>query len=325
MPLRLRIASCPGVAEDAGAHALSFPTMKPVLCLGSLNIDYTYRVAHLVRPGETVAASEIVRGAGGKGLNQSVALARAGAMVSHVGGIGADGHWLREVLAEAGANVHGVATLETGTGHAIIQVAETGENAIVLFPGANQAIGSKQVAEAVGQMEPSGFFLTQNETNGVPEALRLAKAHGLRVVFNPAPMTARVRTYPLEAVDYLIANETEAEALSGEKDWQGAARQLAHRYPQAVVVVTAGVAGAVAWAGGHSLAVPAVRVQAVDTTGAGDVFVGYFVAGVARGLALPEALRLAASAAALSVTRWGAAASVPWAAEVEDFRAEMGV
>jgi len=298
--------------------------MKPVLCLGSLNIDYTYRVAHLVRPGETLAAEQVLRGAGGKGLNQSLALACAGAAVWHVGGIGADGRWLRELLAEAGVNVDGVATFETGTGHAIIQVAETGENAIVLFPGANQLVSTQQMADAVERTPAGGFFLTQNETNGVPDALRLAKAHGLTVVFNPAPMTPLVRVYPLQAVDYLIVNEAEAVELSGEKDWQGAARQLAQRYPQAVVVVTAGVAGAVAWADGQAITVPAVRVQAVDTTGAGDVFVGYLVAGLARGLALREALRLAASAAALSVTRLGAAASIPVAAEVDEFRAKRG-
>ncbi len=297
--------------------------MKPVLCLGSLNIDYTYRVAHLVRPGETLAADQVLRGAGGKGLNQSLALARAGAAVRHVGCIGADGLWLRELLAEAGVNVDTVATLETGTGHAIIQVAETGENAIVLFAGANQAVSAKQVSDAVERMPAGGFFLTQNETNGVPDALRLAKAQGLTVVFNPAPMTPLVGSYPLEAVDYLIVNETEAAELSGEKDWQEAGRQLAQRYPQAVVIVTAGAAGALAWAGGQTLTVPAVRVQALDTTGAGDGFVGYLVAGLARGLALREALSLAASAAALSVTRLGAAASIPTAAEVEAFRVDV--
>ncbi len=163
--------------------------MKPVLCLGSLNIDYTYRVTHLVRPGETLTAEDILRGAGGKGLNQSIALARAGANVFHIGATGADGVWLRELLQEAGVNVDNVARLEAGTGHAIIQVADTGENAIVLFAGANQAVGAEQVAEAVQRTEAGGIFLTQNETNGVPDALWRAKAHGLTVVFNPAPMT----------------------------------------------------------------------------------------------------------------------------------------
>lgn len=297
--------------------------MKPVLCLGSLNIDYTYRVDHLVRPGETLTAGQLIRGPGGKGLNQSVALARAGAEVAHVGAIGADGVWLRTLLAEAGVKVDAVATLELGTGHAIIQVANTGENSIVLFPGANQAIGPQQVTDAVSRTAPGGFFLTQNETNGVADALGRAKAQGLTVVFNPAPMTPLVRTYPLHVVDYLIVNETEAAELSGEKDWQMAAKELAGRYPQAVVVVTAGAAGAVARAGGQAITVPAVRVQAVDTTGAGDGFVGYLVAGLARGIDLREALHLAASAAALSVTRPGAAASIPTAAEVEEFRANV--
>lgn len=298
--------------------------MKPVLCLGSLNIDITYRVPHLVRPGETLTATGVQRGAGGKGLNQSLALARAGARVSHLGGVGADGMWLRDLLAGEGVNVDDVTRVKMGTGHAIIQVADSGENAIVLFAGANQALETSQIAAAVRRVEVGGFFLTQNETNGVPEALRGAKERGLTVVFNPAPMTPAVRTYPLSGVDYLVVNETEAAELSGERDWRTAGEVLARQYPQMVVVVTAGAEGAVALAGGKVLRVPAVRVQAVDTTAAGDVFVGFLVAGLAGGMELEPALRRAAGAAALSVTRAGAAASIPVAAEVETFLAGGG-
>ena len=296
--------------------------MKPVLCLGSLNVDFTYRVPHLVRPGETLASTEFIRGAGGKGLNQSLAIARAGTVVAHVGGIGADGVWLGELLAREGVNIDAVQGTETATGHAIIQVAESGENAIVLFAGANREIAPERVETAIEGAAPGSIFLTQNETSGVPEALRAAGRRGLTVVFNPAPMSTAVRAYPLEHVDYLMVNETEALALSpGEGGWREAAWRLAAQFQRACVVVTAGAAGAAAVSGGSMYPVPACQVEAVDTTAAGDVFVGYFVAGIARGLPLENALSLAGRAAALSVTRLGAAASIPTAAEVERFRA----
>lgn len=299
--------------------------MKPVLCLGSLNVDYTYRVPHLVRPGETLASTDFIRGAGGKGLNQSLAVVRAGAVVSHVGGIGTDGVWLRELLAGDGVNIDAVRTTAVVTGHAIIQVAESGENAIVLFAGANRAIKPAHVSAAIADADPGSIFLTQNETSGVPEALLAAGRRGLTVVFNPAPISDAVRTYPLEHVDYLIVNETEARALSpGEGDWRDVAWGLAAEFPRACVVVTAGAAGACAVSGGRIYPVPACRVEAVDTTAAGDVFVGYFVAGIARDLPLESALNLAGQAAALSVTRMGAAASIPTADEVERFRAAGG-
>ena len=294
--------------------------MKPVLCLGSLNIDFTYRVPHLVRPGETLAATDFIRGAGGKGLNQSLAVARAGAEVSHVGKIGADGVWLRDLLAGDGVKSEAVRTTTEATGHANIQVAESGENAIVLFAGANLAITPEDVSAAIANADSGSIFLTQNETSGVPEALLAAARRGLTVVFNPAPFSAAVRTYPLEHVDYLIVNETEAEALSpGGGDGREVAGRLAAEFPRACVVVTAGAAGACAVSGGRVFPVPACPVKAVDTTAAGDVFVGYFVAGVARGYRLESALTLAAQAAALSVTRMGAAASIPTFDEVERF------
>lgn len=296
--------------------------MKPVLCLGSLNIDLTYRVPHLVRPGETLASTAFIRGAGGKGLNQSLAVARAGAGVFHVGAIGADGVWLRDLLARDGVNIDAVRTTADATGHAIIQVADSAENAIVLFAGANQAITPEHIAAVIAHADSEAIFLTQNETSGVPEALLAAGRRGLTVVFNPAPISAAVRTYPLEQVDYLIVNETEAQALSpGEGDWRDAAWRLARAFPRACVVATAGASGACAVSEGRMFPVPACRVEPVDTTGAGDVFVGYFVAGMARGLGLEEALALAGRAAALSVTRMGAAASIPTVDEVERFRA----
>jgi len=296
--------------------------MKPVLCLGSLNVDYTYRVPHLVRPGETLASTDFIRGAGGKGLNQSLAVARAGAGVSHVGGIGADGVWLRDLLARDGVNIDAIRTTADATGHAIIQVADSGENAIVLFAGANAAITPEHITAVLADAHSETIFLTQNETSCVPEALLAAGRRGLTVVFNPAPISAAVRTYPLEQVDYLIVNETEARALSpGEGDWRDVAWRLAKTFPRACVVVTAGAAGACAMSEGRMIPVPACRVEALDTTGAGDVFVGYFVAGMARGLGLEEALVLAGRAAALSVTRMGAAASIPTLDEVARFRA----
>ncbi|MEM1098488.1 MAG: ribokinase [Planctomycetota bacterium] len=278
--------------------------------LGSLNADWVYRVPTIVTPGETLGSAALARHAGGKGLNQSVALARAGAMVSHIGAVGSDGTWLREALAESVVDASGVAVLEdTPTGHAIIQVDDAGENAIVLFGGANQAT-SFEVEAAFPRPSRGDWMLTQNETNGVAEAITAAKRRGVAVALNPAPMSPAVASFPLDLVDLLVVNETESRALG-----DAARRTLDHG---GAVVTTLGAEGAVYRCDGLEIALPAARVdRVVDTTAAGDTFVGYLLASLVRGDEPEAAMRRAGQAAALCVTRAGAMPSIPWAAEVD--------
>lgn len=285
--------------------------MARILNLGSLNLDRVFRVPHIVTPGQTLGSAGYQTYCGGKGLNQSVALARAGAEVWHVGRIGSDGVVLSDALRESGVVIEHVAVDEAlASGQAIIQVGDDGENAIVLDAGANRAISSDQLDAALDGVSAGDWFLTQNETNLVAEALSRAKARGLKTCLNPAPIDASITAIDLTLVDLLVVNQTEAAALG-----EALSR---HDRP---VVHTLGKAGAT-WtvnpsAGtGPDVCVQAEAVTAVDTTAAGDCFIGYLLAGLVAGLDPEAALGRANRAAAISVTRPGAMASIPHASEL---------
>lgn len=296
--------------------------MAVIHTLGSLNLDYVYQVPRIVAAGETLAAGSWSRGPGGKGLNQSLAAARAGAQVRHLGAVGPEGEELCRLLEAAGVDTRGVLRTSAPTGHAVIQVTPDGENAIVIHPGANQLVTEAGVTLALHAATAGDFFLTQHETSGVRGAITAAKRTGCRVIFNPAPMAPEVAAYPLGEVDFLVVNEHEAAELSGETVAARAARLLARRHPGLSVVVTAGAAGVLLQTGDSCHQLAAHRVRVVDTTGAGDTFTGYFAAALARGLPPEAALVEGNDAAAVSVTRAGAAHAIPTRAEVEAFRAQ---
>lgn len=287
--------------------------------LGSINIDHVYRVPAFVRPGETLAATAYARGAGGKGFNQSVALARAGAAVVHIGAIGPEGVWLRDYLSHDNVDTGALAILDEPTGHAIIQVDRNGQNAIVLAAGANHAIPQGHVQKALQGASSGDWFLCQNETNDVGAALEAAKAAGLKCCFNPAPMSEAVQDYPIHCVDWLILNETEGADLSGASEPKEIIHHLLARWPHLQVVLTLGGDGAVFGQSAERLRVSACRVEPVDTTAAGDTFVGYLLASLAGGQPIKAAMERASRAAALCVTRPGAADAIPTAVEVESF------
>jgi len=292
--------------------------MRPIVNFGSLNLDDVYRVDRIVRPGETLSARSYQLFPGGKGLNQSLALGRAGALVRHVGRVGTDGRPLADLLAAAGVEVSGILVGREPTGRALIQVDDGGQNAIVLFPGANRTLSEAEIADALELCLPGDLVLTQNETSGTGFLLAEAARRGLKTVFNPAPMGPEVRDYPLETVGLLVMNETEAEALAGAGGPpEEVLGRLADRFPAGELVLTVGAEGA--WyrsADEGLLRVPGRRVRAVDTTAAGDTFLGYFLAARQAGLRVREALETANRAAALAVTRPGAASSIPWGGEV---------
>ncbi len=288
-----------------------------ILNYGSLNLDHVYRVDHFVAPGETLASLAYARHCGGKGGNQSLALARAGAAVWQAGKIGPDGLVLRETLAAAGVDVSLLHTDGSATGHAIIQVNRDGENAILLHGGANREIGEDEAAEALARFGPGDLLLLQNEISAIPAILRQAKARGMAVAFNPAPLGPEVAGYPLDCVDLFILNEIEGGQLSGESTPEAIIAALRGRFPAADILLTLGAQGArFAGADGSMVDMAAERVQAVDTTAAGDTFIGYFLARRAVGDPPATALRIAGHAAAICVTRPGAAESIPVLAEV---------
>lgn len=279
--------------------------------LGSINADHVYRVPHLPGAGETLAAKSYVRMLGGKGANQSIAAARAGADVAHIGAVGGDGDWMLAALAVDAVDLRHVVRAGALSGHAVVTVDEQGENAIVIHSGANRELRFEDVAAALAEARPGDWLMMQNETNMQAEAVRLAHAKGLRIAYSAAPFDAAALRAVLPFVTLLMLNESEAAEMT----------KALGAVAVPMLCITQGRRGAV-WieaARGKTVTIPALSVDAVDTTGAGDTFAGYMVAGLAAGLPSDDALCRAMAAAAISVTRPGASEAIPSAAEVMSF------
>ena len=287
-----------------------------ILNFGSINIDHVYQVPHFVKPGETLSSLELSTGLGGKGANQSVAIARAGASVAHLGKLSQTDEWAVEILASSGVNVSNIELIDGASGHAIIQVDAHGENAIVLHGGANQSFTIADIESALMANQDASHLLMQNETNLLLQSFELAQVKGLKLVLNPAPMTNDIKQLPLAKIDTLIVNQGEAEALCGESEIDKIIREMIVLAPHSKVVVTLGSQGALLIVDGDVTRINSPRVNVVDTTGAGDTFVGYFLAGVVDGLSDNEALERACLAASIAVTRQGAISAIPELSEV---------
>lgn len=283
--------------------------------LGSINADLVYSVPRLPRPGETLATTNLARYLGGKGANMSVAAARAAARVHHIGAVGEDGQWAKYRLLEYGVDTQHVTQVEAPTGHAVIAVDQQGENSILLHAGANAMIDEDQVSSALSQAHTGDILLLQNETNGQVHAARTAGEMGLQVCYAAAPFDADAVSSILPYASLLILNEVEAQQL------ETATSQSPGSLPPAHVIVTLGARGCRHY-DNHAGKVhdcPPTPVSAVDTTGAGDTFTGYLVAGLDRGLPMQQSLNQASIAAALMVTRHGTADVIPDLKDVQDW------
>lgn len=287
-----------------------------IMVFGSLNIDHTYHVPHLLRMGETMASHAYTRNVGGKGFNQAVALSRAGSDVCFAGAVGKDGAFLTDYLKACGVDTSCIRTLDEPTGHAIIQVDAAGGNAILLFGGANQCISDEMIAHALSGMKRGDWILLQNEINDGARIIRAAHEQGLRVILNPSPVSDELLSWPFELVDYLILNEVEGEDITGEHEPQRILDELLRRYPCCRVVLTLGEQGAVYGSGSMRCTQAAYACDVVDTTAAGDTFTGYFLHAAAVEEEIGSALEQAACAAAIAVSRPGAASSIPNREEV---------
>lgn len=292
------------------------------LCFGSLNIDYVYQVPHFVAGGETLAAGSLSRFSGGKGLNQSVALARAGLEVRHAGAVGRDGLFLLEELRAAGVDTGHVEVLEdVPTGHAVIQRTPSGENCILLYGGANRRITPAQIDRVLADCGPGDALILQNEISRLPYLAERARERGMTVALNPSPMEEGLLPL-LPLADYLLLNEVEAaQLLAGlgrpvPEAEEPLAAALAEALPSTAVLLTLGSRGSLFTQGARLLRQAAVSVRAVDTTAAEDTYTGFFLAGVLGGRKAEWAMRYAATAAAIAVTRPGAAPSIPFREEV---------
>lgn len=278
-----------------------------ILVFGSCNIDLVYSVKSIVRLGETLAVGELNQFPGGKGFNQAIAAARAGAQTVFAGCIGSDGEFLRRMLNEAGADTRSLLTVEGKTGQATIQVDEKGENAILIYPGANARITREHIRSALAGMERGDYLLLQNEINELPYIVQCAAEAGLRTVLNPSPFDESLRGIDLSKLECVILNETEACAFARSGD------------PFDFIAQAGGLTDIVLTHGGRTERCCAYKTSVIDTTAAGDTFTGYLFASLCSGAAIGEACRTAAGAAAIAVSRQGAAASIPRKGEVAEW------
>ena len=294
------------------------------LCFGSLNMDHMYRVPAFLSPGETLRSGSLTHVCGGKGLNQSIAAASAGLNVAMAGNVGdnAEGERLCATLTARGVDASLVRRLpDTDCGHAIIQVADNGENAILLFGGANERVDDEQIAAVMQELRPGDLVIMQNEINALPEIMKAAHACGAKIVFNPSPFNARVTENLIRSSDILFVNEVEAAQLvNNEAEGEAAGALLHARWPHLLLVETLGGDGAVAWLNDEVCHQPIFPVKAVDTTGAGDTFTGFFLGAWGRGMSLSDCLDLAARASALCVSRMGTSSAIPTLTEVAHAR-----
>lgn len=285
--------------------------------LGSMNIDYVYRVPHFLRPGETLSSGSLELFPGGKGLNQSVALGRAGAQVLHGAVQGSGGGFLVEVMKAAGVDVSRIRQAEASPGHAIIQVDDGGQNCILLYAGTNGTVDADYIEAFLEDALPGDILLLQNECSCLREAMEAGHRRGMEIAFNPSPFHEDIGQLPLEYVDWWFCNEIEGAALFGREAPEEIAENFASRCPGKHLILTLGKEGCLYAGDGIRLRQGSYPVRAVDTTAAGDTFTGYFLASIAAGEEVARALDIASRAASLTVSRMGAAASIPWRKELE--------
>ena len=290
------------------------------LCFGSLNIDHTYRLHRFLQPGETNHALSFDILPGGKGLNQAIALARAGGEVYMGGCVGADGQSLSAFLQKNGVHTDYLKIVSEPTGHTVIQVEDSGENCILVYPGANYALSKEQISDTLQHFDAGDLLIVQNETNLVGTILTMAKERGMITVLNPSPMRATLRNeIPFMAVDWLILNRAELTTLAENEVPQDAVAAIQAQYPDCKLVVTLGGDGAFYCDNERTVRQKAYQVQAIDTTGAGDTFTGYFLESYQQTQDPAKSLARASAAAAIAVTRHGAADSIPTAEETDKF------
>lgn len=289
-----------------------------ILNFGSLNIDWVYNVDHFVKPGETLSALSVNRFCGGKGLNQSVALSKAGALVFQAGGIGSDGEFLKERLIQSNVDGKYVKQFDVPTGNAFIQVDKSGQNCIILFGGANQEITKDYAEEVIKNFSAGDIIVLQNEISSLKEIIDLAYEQGMQIVLNPSPMNEKIMELDLNKVTYFMMNEIEGEAITGSSDPDVILDTMIEKYPQSKVVLTLGDKGSRYAEESKRLSFSSYEVKTVDTTSAGDTFTGYFIAGLAENMEVKKSMERASKAAAIAVSVKGASNSIPFPEEVAE-------
>jgi len=289
------------------------------LVFGSLNFDHVYTMDHFVQPGETESAVSFQENCGGKGFNQAIALARAGADVYMAGRIGNDGCAFLDFLRKEKIDIdHVCQDSDMPTGKAIIQVAN-GQNCILLYAGANKHIQAEQADQTLKHFKKGDWLILQNEISSVALIMKAGKERGMKIILNASPMNEALKKASLDMVDVFMVNETEGAQLAGisENDHMKILKSLQQKYPKAEIVMTVGKDGSYDLYGNEIEFQKAFHVTAVDTTAAGDTFTGFYLKKIADGASRQDALFTASTAAAIAVQKHGAAVSIPGQNEVE--------
>ena len=287
-----------------------------VLNIGSLNYDYTYTVQNFLQPGETQSSLNFQIFCGGKGLNQSIALARAGISVYHGGIVGDDGEELIEVLEENNVNTKYIKKCKGKSGHAIIQLNEKGENCILLHGGTNQNFRREYIEEILAEFESGDILLLQNEINELPFIVDKAFEKGMYIVLNPSPFNEELKNCDFKKISMFFINEIEGNQITGADNPENIINTMKEKYPQSQIVLTLGESGV--WYADENklLKEDALKIKVIDTTAAGDTFTGYFVSGMIEQTEVQENLKRSTKAAAIAVSRKGAMQSIPLKEEV---------
>ena len=285
----------------------------PIFNFGSTNIDIIFKVDHIVQPGETIGSTSLTRSTGGKGANQSVGACYAGgAKVYHVGKIGPDGSFIRNILEEKGVDTTFLREGITPTGQALIQVSKQGQNSIVLYSGGNKEFTEDEVLDTLNHTQKSDWVLLQNETNQLDFIIKKAKEKELNICFNPAPFDKSVLDLPLHLLDVLVVNEVEAEGISQSSDPYKAIEILSALYKETEIIITLGSNGVMYKKGDNPIITFGTwEVKVADTTAAGDCFIGCYIASRSKNNDVKTSLYKASAASGITVMRDGAIPSIP--------------
>lgn len=289
-----------------------------VLNFGSLNYDYVYKVDHAVTPGETIDSQGMDSFLGGKGLNQSISLARAGVKVFHAGQVGEDGERFLHACEKNGIDTTYIKMIEGKSGHAIIQLDKNAQNCILLYGGSNRKITKEFVDEVLSHFEKGDILLLQNEINELDYIIDRAYEKGMQIALNPSPFDKALDACDLKKISYFLLNEIEGGQISGEKEPDKILDVMMSKFPEAKIVLTLGSDGVVYRDKDQTCRQGIYKVKAVDTTAAGDTFTGYFIAGILAGMSVPDILKMCAKASAITVSRMGATDSIPTMDEVNN-------
>lgn len=288
-----------------------------ILNFGSLNIDKVYAVEEIVKGGETIDSVSFSESVGGKGLNQSIAVAKAGGNIMHAGCVGKDGEILLQALKDNNVDTSLIKTVETASGQAIIQVDKHGPNCIILFHGANYEVDKAYIDEVMQDFAQGDILILQNEISNIDYIIEVAKAKQMKIYLNPSPINENLNKYNMQAIDGIFVNEHEGAYLAGKEKVEDILDSLASKYPELEIILTFGDKGAYYRHKDINIFQPAYKVNAVDTTAAGDTFTGYFIALRQQGKSIEESLQKASKASSITVSRKGASISIPKIAEVD--------